>query len=177
MKTWDNEYPESSEYAHFYSTYVGLVEKTNIITTLNTQMHEVFTLTNSVPGDKAYFKYAPDKWTLKEVLGHMIETERVFSYRAFAISRGDTQSLPGMDQNEYMKDNNYNSRTLANLSNEYLAVRVSTIHLLSAMTKAMIAKKGNASGTDVTVRALAFIIAGHDIHHLNIIKEKYLAED
>lgn len=177
MEIWDKEYPESTEYAHFYSTYVELVEKANIITILNNQMHEVFTLMNSVPGDKAYFKYAPDKWTLKEVLGHMIETERLFSYRAFAISRGDTQPLPGMDQNEYMEGNNYNKRTLANLSNEYLAVRVSTIHLLSSMTKEMIARKGNASGTDVTVRALAFIIAGHDIHHLNIIKEKYLKDD
>ncbi len=177
MKNWDNEYPKSTEFAHFYSTYVGLVEKGNIITTLNNLMHEVYTLMNSVSGDKAYFRYAPGKWTLKEVLGHMIETERVFSYRAFSISRGDKQSLPGMDQDEYMEGNNYNDRTLANLSNEYLAVRVSTIHLLSSMTKEMIAQQGNASGTDVTVRALAFIIAGHDIHHMNIIKRKYLAED
>ncbi|MBO6525354.1 MAG: DinB family protein [Balneolaceae bacterium] len=177
MENWENEYPESTEYAHFYSTYVELVEKANIITTLNNLMHEVYTLMNSVSGDKAYFRYAPEKWTLKEVLGHMIETERLFSYRAFAISRGDKKPLPGMDQNEYMEGNNYNNRTLANLSNEYLAVRVSTIHLLGSMTKEMIAQQGNASGTDVTVRALAFIIAGHDIHHLNIIKEKYLAED
>ncbi|MFV1884579.1 MAG: DinB family protein [Balneola sp.] len=176
MKIWDNEYPDGTEYAHFYATYVEQIEKTNIINTLNNQMHEVFTLINSVPGDKAYFKYAPDKWTLKEILGHMIETERVFSYRAFAISRGDTQPLPGMDQNEYMKGNNYNKRSLANLCNEYLAVRVSTIHLLSSMTKEMIGRKGIASGVEVTVRALAFIIAGHDKHHFEIIKEKYLTE-
>lgn len=175
METWENEYPKTSEYAHFYSTYVELVEKTNIIHTLNKQMHEVFTLMNTVPGDKAYFKYAPDKWTLKEVLGHMIETERVFAYRALAISRGDQKSLPGMDQDEYMIGNNYNNRTLANLSNEYLAVRVATIHLLNSMTKEMISKIGNASGTEVSVRALAFIIAGHDQHHLTIIKEKYLS--
>ncbi|MEQ9310009.1 MAG: DinB family protein [Balneolaceae bacterium] len=174
METWENEYPKASEYAHFYSTYVELVEKTNIIHTLNKQMHEVFTLMNTVPGNKAYFKYAPDKWTLKEVLGHMIETERVFAYRALAISRGDQKSLPGMDQDEYMISNNYNNRTLANLSNEYLAVRVATIHLLNSMTKEMISKIGVASGTEVSVRALAFIIAGHDQHHLTIIKEKYL---
>ncbi|GAB5407875.1 MAG: DinB family protein [Balneolaceae bacterium] len=176
MEIWENEYPEASEYAHFYSTYVGLVEKTNIIHTLNEQMHEVFTLMNSVPGDKAYFKYAPDKWTLKEVLGHMIETERVFAYRALAISRGDKKSLSGMDQDEYMDGNNYNNRTLANLSNEYLAVRVATIHLLNSMTKKMISRTGIASGTEVSVRALAFIIAGHDSHHLSIIKERYLGD-
>lgn len=176
MEIWDNEYPGSSEYAHFYSTYVELVEKGNIIKTLNEQMHEMFTLINSISGEKAYYKYAEDKWTLKEVLGHMIETERVFSYRALAISRSDKADLPGMDQNEYMKGNNYNSRSLSNLSNEYLAVRVSTIHLLSDMTKEMIAKKGTASGTEVTVRAIAHIIAGHNIHHTNIIKEKYLQD-
>jgi uncharacterized damage-inducible protein DinB len=176
MEVWDNEYPDSSEYAHYYSTYVGLVNKGNIINTLNEQMHDMFTLINSVPGEKAFFSYAKGKWSLKEVIGHMIETERVFSYRAMAISRGEQQALPGMDQNEYMVDNNYNNRTLANLSNEYLAVRVSTIHLLSNMTKKMIARKGTASGTEVTVRALAHIIAGHDIHHVNIIKEKYLAD-
>lgn len=174
MEVWENEYPASSEYVHFYSTYVGLVEKGNIINTLNKQMHELYTLINSVPGDKAYFSYAPDKWTLKEVIGHMIETERVFSYRAMAISRSEQQPLPSMDQEEYMVDNNYNSRTLANLSNEYLALRVSTIHLLSNMNKTMIRKKGNASGFNVTVRALAYIIAGHERHHVNIIKEKYL---
>lgn len=174
MELWEGQYPDASEYAHFYATYVGLIEKTNILHVLNEQMHEVFTLMNSVPGDKAYFRYAPDKWTLKEVLGHMVETERVFAFRALAISRGDTASLPGMDQDEYMEGNNYNSRSLANLSNEYFAVRVATIHLLNSMTKEMILKKGTASGTEVSVRALAFIIAGHDKHHLTIIKERYL---
>ena len=176
MEIWEDEYPDPSEYAHFYSTYISLVKKGNIIHTLNEQMHNVFTLANSIPGDKAYFKYASDKWTIKEVFGHMIEAERLFSYRALAISRGDKQPLPGMDQNEYMADNNYNSRTLSNLANEFLAIRVSSIHLFDSMTKEMVAREGNASGMDVTVRALAFIIAGHVAHHVAIIKEKYLAE-
>lgn len=174
MKVWEDEYPEASEYIHFYSGYVELIEKENIINTLNSQMHEVYTLINSVPGDKAYYAYADGKWTFKEVVGHMIETERVFAYRALAISRGDMQALPNMDQESYMKDNNYNKRSTSNLANEYLAVRVATIHLLSNMTKDMIAKKGIASGAEVTVRALAFIIAGHELHHLNLLKEKYL---
>lgn len=176
MEVWENEYPDTSEFAHFYSTYVGLIDKTNIINSLNEQMHEVFTLVNSVSGEKAYYSYAPGKWTLKEVIGHIIETERVFSYRALAISRSDGAELPGMDQDDYMENNNYNKRSLANLSNEYLAVRVSTIHLLNSMTKEMIGKKGIASGTEVSVRALAFIIAGHNRHHLDIIKERYLTD-
>ncbi len=176
MEIWENEYPASSEYVHFYSGYVSLVEKANIINTLNSQMHELYTLINSVPGDKAFFSYEDGKWTLKEVIGHMIETERLFCYRAFAISRGEKQPLPGMDQDVYMEGNHYNKRTMANLSNEYLAVRVSTIHLLSNMTKEMIGEKGIASGFEVTVRALAFIIAGHERHHITMIKEKYLSD-
>ena len=176
MEKWDNEYPASSEYVHFYSTYVGNVEKKNIINTLNTQMHELYTLINTVPADKAFFAYAPGKWTIKEIIGHMIETERVFSFRALAISRGDEGELPNMDQDAYIKGNNYNSRTLANLSNEYLAVRVSTLHLLTNMSKEMIAKTGNIAGNTITVRALAFIIAGHERHHINILREKYLID-
>lgn len=176
MEVWDNEYPTSSEYVNFYTGYVELVEKGNVINILNSQMHELYTLINTVPGEKAFYAYAPDKWTLKEVFGHMIETERMFSFRIMAISRGEKQALPGMDQDEYMANNNYNSRTLANLSNEYLAVRVSTIHLLNNMTKEMINQKGTASGFDFTVRALAFIIAGHERHHMNVIKEKYLSD-
>ncbi len=171
---WNNEYPQSKEYAHYYSDYVGLVSKGNILNTLNTQMHELFTLINTIPGDKALFAYKSGKWTIKEIIGHLIETERVFSYRALCFSRGDNSELPGMDQDLWMEKNNYNSRTLSNLSNEYLAVRVATIHLFKNMTKEMISKEGVASGVKFTVRAIAFVIAGHETHHLNIIKEKYL---
>ena len=176
MEVWENEYPDDSEYSHFYSTYVEVVDKENITHVLNRQMHELYTLINTVPAEKAYYAYAPDKWTLKEVLGHMIECERVFCYRTMAISRGEDQSLPYMDQNQYMVDNNYNQRTLANLANEYLAVRVSTMHLLNSMTKEMIARKGKIGESEITVRALAFIIAGHERHHLSIISTKYLTD-
>jgi len=111
------------------------------------------------------------------MMGHLIETERVFGFRALSFSRGDDAELPGMDQDFWMKDSNYNSRTIANLCNEYLAVRTSTIHLFQGMSKEMINKKGIASGVEFTVRSLAFIIAGHELHHLNIIREKYLKED
>ena len=174
MEVWDGEYPDSSEYVRFYTDYVELVEKGNIINILSRQMHDMFTLINSAPGEKAYYAYKPGKWTLKEVIGHIIETERVFAFRAFAISRGEQQPLPGMDQEAYMKGNNYSKRSISNLANEYLAVRVSTIHLLSNMTKEMISAKGIASDAAVTVRALAFIIAGHELHHVNMIKDKYL---
>ena len=176
MNNWDNEYPTSSEYAHFYSSYVNNVLKGNILNALSSQMHEFYTLANAIRGDKALTPYAEGKWTLKEMIGHMIETERVFAYRALSISRGDKTELPGMDQDQWMKDSNYNDRSVANLCNEYLAVRTSTIHLFQNMTKKMINTSGIASGVEFSVRALAFIIAGHELHHLEIIREHYMKD-
>lgn len=176
MEFWNNEYPEDSEYAHFYSSYVNNVPKGNVISALSSQMHEFYTLANAIRGDKALTPYKKGKWTLKQMIGHMIETERVFSYRALSISRGDKTELPGMDQDEWMKDSNYNSRSVANLCNEYLAVRTSTVHLFQNMTKDMINATGIASGVEFSVRALAFIIAGHELHHLEIIREHYMKD-
>ncbi|MEX0844769.1 MAG: DinB family protein [Balneolaceae bacterium] len=174
MSVWDKEYPSSSEYAHYYSDYVSNVPKKNIIETLNAQMHELYTFINSIPGDKAFFAYKEGKWTVKQVIGHMIETERVFAYRALAFSRRDPNPLPSMDQDNYVKFGNFNSRTIHNIANEYLAVRISSIHLFQNMTKEMLSLKGTASGLEFTVRSLPFIIAGHELHHINIIKDKYL---
>lgn len=174
MSIWDKEYPSSSEYAHYYAGYVANVPKENIIETLNSQMHEFYTFINSIPGDKAFHAYAEGKWTIKQVIGHIIETERVFAYRGLAFSRRDKNPLPPMDEKEYVKFANYNSRTISNLANEYLAVRISTTHLFQNMTKGMISLKGTASGVEFTVRSIPFIIAGHERHHINMIKEKYL---
>ena len=174
MKQWDNQYPNSSEYSHFYSTYVQEVPRANIIETLNAQMHEFYTLVNAVPGHKAFDAYEDGKWTIKQVVGHVIDAERVFAYRAHRISRGDTTPLSGFDQNDFVDAANFDDRTLANLANEYLAVRISTIHLFQNMTSKMIDAVGNASGVDVSVKALAFIIAGHQQHHTNVLQTKYL---
>lgn len=174
MSVWDKEYPSSSEFAHYYANYVSNVPKGNIIDTLNAQMHEFYTFINSIPGDKAFHSYAEGKWTVKQIIGHMIETERVFSYRALAFSRRDNNALPSMEQDDYVKYSNYNSRTISNLANEYLAVRISSIHLFQNMTKEMISLKGTASGVEFTVRSIPFIIAGHELHHIKVIKDKYL---
>lgn len=174
MELWDNQYPDSSEYAHYYGIYVQEVPRQNVIETLNTQMHEIYTLINSIPGDKAYYCYQEGKWTTKEVFGHLIDTERMFAMRAHAFSRGETASIFGFEQDEYILNSNYNERSLANIGNEYLAVRISTIHLFNNMTKDMIAKKGTASGFGFTVRSIPFIIAGHERYHIDFLKEKYL---
>ena len=174
MSIWDNEYPAQDEYAHYYGNYVQLVPKQNIINTLNQQMHEFYTLINTIPGDKAFEVYEEGKWSIKQIVGHLVETERVFAYRALAMSRRDPSPLPGMDQDDYVKYSNYNSRTLKNLANEYLAVRISNIHLFQNMTKEMLSLSGKASGYDFTVRSFPFIIAGHELHHINVINDKYL---
>lgn len=174
MSVWKNEYPSSSEYAHFYSGYVANVPKQNIIDTLNSQMHEFYTFINTIPGDKAFSAYQEGKWTIKQIVGHIIEVERVFAYRALSFSRRDNTSLPGMEQDDWVKYSNYNSRTLNNLGNEYLAVRIANLHMFQNMTKEMLSLKGKASNAEFTVRSIPFIIAGHELHHLNIIKEKYL---
>ena len=174
MSIWDNEHPSGSEYAHYYANYVAQVPKGNIIETLKAQMHEFYTFINSIPGDKAFYSYAEGKWTIKQIIGHLIETERMFAYRAQAFSRRDRNPQPGMEQDDYVKYSNYNSRTISNLGNEYLAVRIATIHLFQNMTKEMIDLKGTASGVEFTVRSFPFIIAGHELHHVEVIKEKYL---
>ncbi len=174
MSVWDKEYPSSSEYAHDYADYISNVPKGNIIEILKSQMHEVYTFINSIPGDKAFHAYSEGKWTIKQIIGHMMETERVFAYRALAFSRRDASPLPSMDQDDYVKFSNYNSRTIQNLANEYLAVRIANTHLFQNMTKEMISLKGTAGGVEFSVRSIPFIIAGHELHHIGIIKEKYL---
>jgi len=174
MELWDNQYPDSSEYAHFYGAYVQEVPRQNVIDTLNSQMHEVYTLINSIPGDKAYHAYEKGKWTTKEVVGHLIDTERMFAMRAHAFSRGEKTAIFGFDQDKYIADANYNERTLANIGNEYLAVRISSIHLFNNMTPEMLTKTGIASGVSFTVRSIPFVIAGHERYHVDFLKEKYL---
>ncbi|MEX0721160.1 MAG: DinB family protein [Balneolaceae bacterium] len=174
MSAWEKEYPTPSEYAHYYAHYVARVPKQPIIDTLNSQMHQAYTFINSIPGDKAFTSYKEGKWTIKQIVGHLIETERVFAYRALAFSRRDKNPLPGMDQDGYVKFANHNSRTLSDLANEYLAVRISSIHLFQSMTKEMLSLKGTASNVEFTVRSIPFIIAGHELHHIEVIKEKYL---
>lgn len=174
MSIWENQYPESTEYAHFYRSYIQEVPPTNIIDLLNSQMHEFYTFINSIPGDKLFSVYEEGKWSIKEVIGHIIDTERVFAYRALRISRGDTTELPGFDQDEYVSESNFDQRTLANLANEYLAVRIATVHLFQNMSAEMVTMYGKASNTNVSVRAIAYIIAGHQQHHFDILKSKYL---
>lgn len=170
---WAGVQLQNDEYGSYYHTYVNNVGAGNIIDILMNQQHQTYTLINSLTAEESQYRYKEDKWTIKEVFGHIIDCERIFAYRALCFSRGEQQALPGFDQDEYVQQANFNDRSLQNIGNEYFALRNSNIHLFNSFSKDMLMNKGFASDTNFTVRSLPFIIAGHERHHLNVLKTKY----
>lgn len=170
---WYQNHPTDDEYDAFYQDYLALLDTDNIIQTLTTQGQETFAIIQRLSPEKANFRYADGKWSVKEVIGHMIDTERVMAYRAMCISRNDQTSLPGFDQDHYVDHAHFSVRSLQNLSAEYDAQRNANISMFNGLTEKQILAKGTANGVEVTVRALAHIIAGHERHHLNILRDKY----
>ncbi|HKK44280.1 MAG TPA: DinB family protein [Balneolaceae bacterium] len=173
---WQDNHPDSDEYDSFYRDYLDLLDTDNIIQTLTMQGQIMFTLIQNLSPDEADYRYADGKWSVKEVIGHLIDTERVMAYRAMCISRGDLTSLPGFDQDEYVENAHFEERSLTSLSAEYDAQRNANISMFNGLTEEQILQKGTANGVTVSVRALAHIIAGHEKHHLMILKEKYEVE-
>lgn len=167
--------PESSEYAPYYGTYIGKVPDGDLLRGLEAQSEATMGLLSGVPEAKGGFAYAPGKWTLKEVIGHVTDAERVFSYRALRIARGDTIPLPGFDQDPWVPNSGANARTLADLLGELRVVRASTLALLRHLPPESVTRMGTASDKPISVRALAWIIAGHERHHLGIVRERYLS--
>lgn len=167
-------YPEPTEYAPYYWTYVSLVPKDGILATLSRQKDETLRLLRGIPESREQFRYAPGKWSVRELAGHVIDAERVFSYRALRISRNDKTPLPGFEQEPYIEFGNYDARPLATLADELSVVRQSTILLFMHLTEEAWLRRGVASNAEVSVRALAYIIAGHELHHMNVLRTKYL---
>jgi len=166
--------PEKNEYAPYYDRYVSLVPDGEVVETLERQSEDTLALLRGVGEERAGHRYEPGKWSIKEVVGHMIDTERIFAYRALAIARGEQQSLPGMDQNEYMADANFDARTLADLAEEFSHVRCANVLMLRGLSEDAWSRRGVASDNEVTVRAIAYIIAGHEAHHVQILRTRYL---
>jgi hypothetical protein len=166
--------PDATEYAPYYGKYIELVPAGDLIITLSQQINDTSTLLRGLSEAQAETRYAPGKWSIKEVLGHVIDTERVMSYRALRIARADETPLPGFEQDDYVRAANFDSRTLANLLEEYMAVRAATVALFRNLEATAIARRGTANNVPVTVRALAYIIAGHERHHVNVLRTKYL---
>ena len=167
-------YPELTEYAPFYQTYVSLVPKSDILATLSRQKDQTLLLLSNIPESREQFRYAPGKWSVRELAGHMIDAERVFSYRALRISRNDKTPLPGFEQEPYIQFGNYDACPLPELAEEFSLVRQATIALFKHLGEEAWLRRGVASNAEVSVRALAYIIAGHELHHMQILKSRYL---
>ncbi len=148
----------------------------NLMVALQNNLKMVQDFIQQLPIEKADFQYADDKWTVKGVLMHIIETERIFQYRALRFSRQDETAVQGFDESWYVQHNNYDQRTMADLSEEFSLVRQSTMILFKHMNSKMIDFEGPANNSIVTPRSLGWMIVGHTIHHCDVIKERYLVE-
>jgi hypothetical protein len=166
--------PEATEYAPYYERYVSSVADADVIETLSRQIKETRELLGGVSEEQAGRGYEPGKWSIKELVGHLIDGERVFAYRALRFARGDSTNLPGFEQDDYVRNGNFNARTLADLLEEFEQVRASTISLFRHLDAEAWTRRGTANDSQASVRALAFIIAGHEAHHVRILRERYL---
>ncbi len=166
--------PEKNEYAEFYANYVSLVEETDVVSALQNQAGELQNLFAGISAEKENFRYAEGKWSVKELLGHLIDGERVFSYRALRISRGDQTPLAGFDENAYVANSNFGNSSFADLIEEFSLLRAANVLLFKNLSEEAWLRTGTASDAKVSVRALAFIMVGHVRHHTNILRERYL---
>ena len=165
--------PQADEFSPFYATYIDTVSE-NALGELEYQVTSFPEFLKLIPDDKAYFAYAEGKWTIKEVVGHIIDTERIMAYRALRIARKDQTPLPGFEENEYVANASFNDRSLESLSEEFAAVRRSNVYLFKHFSAEQFGQMGTASGNPVSVRALLYITVGHLNHHRRIIEERYL---
>jgi len=165
--------PLESEYAPSFRGYVGHVSENEIIPVLRSQLDEIESLLGGVSAERETYRYAPDKWSIREVAGHLVDAERVFGYRAFSIARGETQSLPGFDEKAYMMSAPYDRITLDDLLSEFRLVRLANIAMLRNLDEDAWRNVGTANDAQVSVRALAFIMAGHVRHHMGVLRERY----
>lgn len=165
--------PTNEEYASFYETYVSLVPEHDVLSVLGRQPADLGAIAAAVPADREMYRYQPGKWTIRDVFGHLIDAERVFGHRAFCISRGEKQSLPGFDENHYAAYSDAGSRALSDLVKEFSAVRDVNLGVLRRLDRDAWASLGSANNTPVSVRALAFIMAGHVRHHMGVLDAKY----
>ncbi len=165
--------PEPTEYAEFYANYISRVPGTDVLGVLESQRLQMLQLFAGRSERDGSFRYAPGKWTVKEVLGHITDTERVFTYRALRIARGDRTPLPGFEQDDFVKNGAFGDRTLAGLAEEFALVRSASLALFRSFSEEAWPRRGVASEKEVTVRALAFITAGHQMHHRIILEERY----
>jgi uncharacterized damage-inducible protein DinB len=165
--------PEAGEYAPYYDRYIQLVLDEDALQALIGQIDRTTRLLQNVSEEKAAFRYAPGKWSVKQVVGHVADAERVFSYRAMRVGRADATPLPGFDENHYVANGGFDDRSLADLVLELRAVRSATIALFASLRDDALLRRGTANDSPITPRAVAWMIAGHELHHRSILIERY----
>lgn len=166
--------PNPGDYHSYYETYITKVEGNDILKILNEQNKKTQEILNSFPANKGNYRYADGKWTVKEVVGHLMDTERVFAYRALCIARGEKKSLPGFDQDDYVREGNFNARELYDLIYDFRLLRESNLLMFRSFSEDMLNRRGTANESSVTARAILWIIAGHEKHHIQILQQRYL---
>ena len=167
--------PPEGEYPAYFGRYVSLVPEGDIIEQLQSQIGATMGLLAGVSEEKSGFRYAPGKWSMKQSLGHIIDTERIFAYRLLAVARGEKAVLPSFDQDEYVNGADFESCSWAYLKAEFELVRRSTVALLKNLPEFAWARIGTAAGGPISARALAYMIAGHELYHQTIFRDRYLA--
>jgi len=168
--------PQAGEHDAYFSTYIDRVVEGDLIAELKRQAQELSELCGGLSDAEGEYRYGADKWSIKELLGHLVDTERVFAFRALWFARGGPTDLPGFDQDEFVRLAEFDRRTVESLVAEFVDLRQSTIDLLSSFREAEWAQSGISSGLPLSVRAIGYILVGHVIHHQEILQERYLKQ-
>jgi uncharacterized damage-inducible protein DinB len=167
--------PGATEYAPYYGTFVALVKGSNVLDLLSEKPTAILNVLRGLPESAEEFRYAEGKWSVKEVLGHVMDCERVYAYRALCIARGERAPLPGFDENDYVRVAEFGRRRLGDIAEEFETVRRATLALLARLDGAALTRIGTANNVVFSARALAYCIAGHEIHHAGVLKSRYLS--
>jgi uncharacterized damage-inducible protein DinB len=166
--------PSQEDYIPYYHYYIGLVKDSDVIPALENTKQEILNFIKSLPEEKADYAYAPGKWSIKQVLNHIIDTERIFGYRALRFARGDAQAVPAFDENLYAQNASLQNSSLALLCEEFETVRKANQLLFQQLNDAELALKGQTAAGEVSVLSIGFMLCGHGLHHLKVIQERYL---
>jgi hypothetical protein len=166
--------PDETEYDPEFGKYVTLVPAGDVVAVLGSQIEETLALLRCVPEERGGFRYAPGKWSIKELVGHLIDSERIFSCRALRFARADRTPVPGYEQDDYVRSGSFDAVPLDELAAEFATLRQATVFLFKHLDEDAWARRGLANDNEVSVRALAHIIAGHELHHRRVLRDKYL---
>ncbi len=175
METVNIARPDAGEYAPYYEKYISLVPQANLLDTLAQQLESTLSLLAGITEEQADSSYAPGKWSIKELVGHLIDSERIFGYRALRFARADQTPLPGYEQDDYVASARFGARRLSDLAEELSYLRKANLSLFRSLDEEAWPRTGEANDQPVSVRAIAYIIAGHEAHHIGILRTKYLS--